>query len=617
MHPRYAREWLEQQAVAGLLEVDDAGAAADARRFTLADEHAAVLADPDSLAYFAPFARMIGGRRRAAAGAARRLPHRRRRRLERVRRRDAHRRRPTPTGRCTSHRSAASGCRRCPTCTRALARRRPGRRRRLRRGLVVDRHGAGLPGARVDGYDVDAASVDAARRARRVVRRRRPGALPPRRRRDAPTDDGGYDLVTAFECIHDMPDPVGVLAAMRAAGRAPAARVLVMDERVAEAFTGAGRPGRAADVRHLACWSACPTACPRRRRSATGTVMRPTTLRGYARDAGFADVEVLPDRARHVPLLPAASADAGGPRLMIANLAAWQEMKALVDELRERLGARARRAAREAARAKHTDRGKLLVRDRVDRLLDPGSPFLELSPLAAYRHVRRPATTTPSQRRHRHRHRPGQRPRVRGRRQRRDRQGRHLLPDDGQEAPARAGGRPGQPAALHLPRRLRRRVPADAGRGVPRPEHFGRIFFNQANLSARGHPADRRGDGLVHRRRRLRPGDVRRDRDRPRPGHDLPRRPAAGEGRDRRGRHRRGARRRRRARPHVRRRRPPRRGRRARAGDRARRSSAPCRGADGAPRSSRSRAEEPHEDPHDALRRGARPTPARRTTCAR
>ena len=42
----------------------------------------------------------------------------------------------------------------------------------------------------------------------------------------------------------------------------------------------------------------------------------------------------------------------------------------------------------------------------------------------------------------------------------------------------------------------------------PDREHFGRIFFNQANLSAAGHPADRRRDGLLHRRRRLRPGDV-------------------------------------------------------------------------------------------------------------
>ena len=83
----------------------------------------------------------------------------------------------------------------------------------------------------------------------------------------------------------------------------------------------------------------------------------------------------------------------------------------------------------------------------------------------------------------------------------------------------------------------------------PDREHFGRIFYNQATMSARGHPADRRRAGLVHRRRRLRAGDERRGGDRPQPGHDLPRRPAAGEGRDRRGRHRRGARRRRRARP--------------------------------------------------------------------
>ena len=59
------------------------------------------------------------------------------------------------------------------------------------------------------------------------------------------------------------------------------------------------------------------------------------------------------------------------------------QMADLVAELRERL-ATARRGGSERARKRHTDRGKLLVRDRVDRLLDPGSPFLELSPLAAY-----------------------------------------------------------------------------------------------------------------------------------------------------------------------------------------------------------------------------------------
>ncbi|HZE65178.1 MAG TPA: carboxyl transferase domain-containing protein [Sporichthyaceae bacterium] len=54
----------------------------------------------------------------------------------------------------------------------------------------------------------------------------------------------------------------------------------------------------------------------------------------------------------------------------------------LVAELRERLRERAL-GGPESARVRHVARGKLLPRDRVDRLLDPGSPFLELAPLAA------------------------------------------------------------------------------------------------------------------------------------------------------------------------------------------------------------------------------------------
>ncbi|GAB3250070.1 carboxyl transferase domain-containing protein [Kineosporia babensis] len=54
----------------------------------------------------------------------------------------------------------------------------------------------------------------------------------------------------------------------------------------------------------------------------------------------------------------------------------------LVAQLRERLRLRAL-GGTPAARQRHLDRGKLLPRDRVERLLDPGSPFLELSPLAA------------------------------------------------------------------------------------------------------------------------------------------------------------------------------------------------------------------------------------------
>jgi 3-methylcrotonyl-CoA carboxylase beta subunit len=58
-------------------------------------------------------------------------------------------------------------------------------------------------------------------------------------------------------------------------------------------------------------------------------------------------------------------------------------LRDLTADLRERLAV-VRRGGSDAARDKHTARGKLLVRDRVDRLLDPGSPFLELSPMAAY-----------------------------------------------------------------------------------------------------------------------------------------------------------------------------------------------------------------------------------------
>jgi 3-methylcrotonyl-CoA carboxylase beta subunit len=59
-----------------------------------------------------------------------------------------------------------------------------------------------------------------------------------------------------------------------------------------------------------------------------------------------------------------------------------ETMKGLAAELRERLAA-VRQGGPQRARDRHLARGKLLVRDRVDRLLDPGAPFLELSPLAA------------------------------------------------------------------------------------------------------------------------------------------------------------------------------------------------------------------------------------------
>ena len=148
---------------------------------------------------------------------------------------------------------------------------------------------------------------------------------------------------------------------------------------------------------------------------------------------------------------------------------------------------------------------------------------------------------------HRHRHRRGRGPGVRDRRQRRDGQGRHLLPHHRQEAPARAGDRRAERPALHLPGGLRRRLPAAPGRRLPRPRPLRAHLLQPGADVGQAHPADRGGDGLLHGGRRLRPGDERRDRHRARQRHDLPGRAAAGEGRHRRGGQRRGAGRRRRA----------------------------------------------------------------------
>ncbi|HEY6959814.1 MAG TPA: carboxyl transferase domain-containing protein, partial [Candidatus Limnocylindria bacterium] len=60
-----------------------------------------------------------------------------------------------------------------------------------------------------------------------------------------------------------------------------------------------------------------------------------------------------------------------------------ETMRELVSELRQRL-AKARLGGPERSRQRHTAAGKLLPRERVERLLDPGTAFLELSPLAAF-----------------------------------------------------------------------------------------------------------------------------------------------------------------------------------------------------------------------------------------
>ena len=60
-----------------------------------------------------------------------------------------------------------------------------------------------------------------------------------------------------------------------------------------------------------------------------------------------------------------------------------EAMESLVKRLRDEIE-RVRQGGPASAHNRHVERGKLLARDRVKHLIDPGSPFLELSPLAAF-----------------------------------------------------------------------------------------------------------------------------------------------------------------------------------------------------------------------------------------
>jgi SAM-dependent methyltransferase len=147
------------------------------------------------------------------------------------------------------------------------------------------------PNVLVDGYDLDEASVA---EAQGILREAGVTDRVNVQLRDAadPELAGRYDLVTAFECVHDMSDPVGALRTMRRLAGANGT-VLVMDERVSDVFDP-----EAGDVERFmygfSVLHCLPVGLEEQPSKATGTVMRSGTLRGYAREAGFRDAEILP-----------------------------------------------------------------------------------------------------------------------------------------------------------------------------------------------------------------------------------------------------------------------------------------------------------------------------------
>ncbi|WP_431898432.1 class I SAM-dependent methyltransferase [Nonomuraea sp. bgisy101] len=287
---RYAREWLEQQAVAGILDVmeDDGGR----RRYRLPPGADEVLCEPESLYYMAPFAPLVVSLAQAlpqvveAFRSGGGVPYEAYPGVA-----DAIARGNRPM---FVNQLAAEWI---PALPDIEARLRgtdpPARVADLGCGtgwstLALAR---AYPDARVDGIDLDEGSIETARgRAERSGLAERVTFAC----RDAadPGLSGRYDLVTLFETLHDMSRPVEVLRAVRGM-LAPGGTVLVGDEKVAETFTAPGD-----DVERFQYgWSAlhCLAASMVDPESAaTGTVIRPETVRRYADEAGFSNVTILP-----------------------------------------------------------------------------------------------------------------------------------------------------------------------------------------------------------------------------------------------------------------------------------------------------------------------------------
>ncbi|HEY8471023.1 MAG TPA: class I SAM-dependent methyltransferase [Natronosporangium sp.] len=289
IHPRYAREWLEHQAVLGILQTDDADVDPYARVFRLPDAHREVLLDDQSPSYFGLMPGLITGLADVLPQLA-----------------DAYR----SGGGVPFHaygeplRHGIAGLNRpmyrsqlgdwlaaLPDIQQALA---------TDGGGILDLGcGTGsstltlaelFPNAQVHGVDLDTASVAEAREQAKAA------GLNDRvtfTNADAASlnGNGSYQLVCVFEAFHDMADPIATLRAARAL-LAPGGAVLIGDERVAERFAPNG------DWLEQLNYGFSVLHClPATRAEGTaveaGTVIRPGTVAQYAEKAGFRST-VLP-----------------------------------------------------------------------------------------------------------------------------------------------------------------------------------------------------------------------------------------------------------------------------------------------------------------------------------
>jgi SAM-dependent methyltransferase len=286
---RYCREWLEQQAVTGILEVvggDNHGNTAAERRYALPESAVPVLLDPTSPAYMAPIAAFIPPLGQTFD------------RLIEVYR--------TGEGIAWSDFPAdvveAQAAFNRPAFTHELdgwLDAVPEVDDRLRSGpaRVADLAcGAGwstqaiarrYPDAVVHGFDIDDTSIAMARRlaAESEVADRVEYEVCDL---SEPADEP-YDVATMFEALHDLSHPVQVLTSVRKS-LVPGGVLLIADERAAEEFTAPGDP-----FERLFYGSSLLICLPGSLADGgvgTGAAIRPATVRRYAEEAGFASCEI-------------------------------------------------------------------------------------------------------------------------------------------------------------------------------------------------------------------------------------------------------------------------------------------------------------------------------------
>jgi len=289
---RYVREWLEQQAVTGIIDVEEAPDGAGGRRYRLPAGHREVLLDRDSLSYLAPLARFtvgLGGPMPAlldAFSTGRGIPY-------------SDYGADAREGQADVNRTqfvnllGSDWLPAVPAVHARLQADQPARVADIGCGagwssIAIAR---AYPNVVVEGFDSDDASIALARRnaaeaglADRVTFHVRDAS--------DPELVGRYDLVTFFECVHDFGRPVEALRVARTL-LTDGGSVIIADERTAETFAA---PGDASE-RLFYGWSVLfclPTGLADEPSVGTGTVMRPETLRRYAAEAGFRQVEILP-----------------------------------------------------------------------------------------------------------------------------------------------------------------------------------------------------------------------------------------------------------------------------------------------------------------------------------